>query len=277
MCLGRAHCRHGRNRLDLAGDGIAGRQGIVSSNTPTAPAAQVSPTSSPYAVRQINLTFKIGTGPFGEVASSTFTVTGLRVIAHIEQTLNPMMQSSLAMKVYGLSLDHMNALSVAGLLYTTRDNQVLVQAGDSDAGLTTVFNGAITQAFPALDTAEDAHFFVQGSPSSLAALKPVSPTSYPGGVSAASAIQAAATLAGFSFQNNGVTAVLQSPYFPGTAWQQIQSAVKAANCYAYLDDTTNTFKIWPKNGSVTVPGATVVISPQTGMIGYPRFQKRFIK
>jgi hypothetical protein len=247
----------------------------MSSNTPPTPTATVSPVQSPYAVRQINLTFKLGTGNFGTSGSSTLTFTGLRVICHVEAVVFPQMGSTLTMKVYGMSLDHMNALSVAGLLFDTRQNLVLVQAGDDVLGLSTVFTGQIIEAYPSLDTAEDAHFYVYASVSSTAQLKPVAPSSYPGSVPAATAMQAMATQAGFNFQNNGVTAVLQSPYFPGTAWQQIQSAVRAANCFAFLDGPTNTLTIWPKNAA-TPPAATVLISPKTGMIGYPKFQKKMI-
>lgn len=248
----------------------------MSSNTPAAaPAATISPVQSPYAVRQINLTFQLGTGNFGTSTPTTFTFRGLRVICHVEGVVFPQMGSTLTMKVYGLSLDHMNALSYAGLLFDTRQNAVLVEAGDATLGLSTVFNGQVVEAYPSLDTANDAHFYVYAQLGAIARLKPVAPSSYPGSVPAATAMQSMAKLAGFNFQNNGVTAVLQSPYFPGTAWQQIQSAVRAANCFAFVDGPTNTLIIWPKT-SATPPAATVLISPQTGMIGYPKFQKRTI-
>lgn len=248
----------------------------MTGNVPNAPAAsQASSLQVPYAVRQISLTFQLGTGSFGGSGQDTLTVSGLRVICHVESVVFPQMGSTLTMKVYGLTLDQMNQLSVAGLLFDGRQNQVLVQAGDAVLGLSTVFRGIIIEAYPSLDTAEDAHFFVYASVSTLAQLKPVAPTSYPGSVSAASAIQAMATQGGFSFTNNGVTAVLNSPYFPGTVWQQIQAAVRAADCFAFLNGTTNTLVIWPKNAT-TPPSATIVVSPASGMIGYPKFQKKII-
>jgi hypothetical protein len=263
---------------NLAGaPGTLATPGATTASSTPAPAATASPASTPYAVRALTATFRLGVGEFGASGSNTITISGLRIIAHIEQVISPVMQSSITAKIYGMTLDHQNSLSRAGLLWGARFNQMLLQAGDSVSGMTTVYNGLIIQAYPKLSNPEDAHFFVQGIPGSIAQLKPVAPTSFPGAVSAATAIQQMATTAGFSFQNNGVTAVLNAPYFPGTAWQQIQSVVKAANCFAYYDDTRNLLTIAPKPPTV-MPNNTspVLISPQTGMIGYPEFQQNQI-
>jgi hypothetical protein len=257
--------------------GTLAMPGSATTSTTAPAAATVSPASTAYSTRALTITFRLGTGQFGDTGSNTITISGLRIIAHIEQTISPVMQSSIAAKIYGLTLDQMNSLSRAGLMWTARFNQMLLQAGDSVSGMTTVYNGLIFQACPKLSNSADSHFFIQGIPGSIAQLKPVAPTSYPGGVSAASAIQSMATTAGFNFVNNGVGAVLNSPYFPGTAWQQIQSAVKAANCFAYYNDATNTLTIFPKPPTA-MPNNTapVLISPQTGMIGYPEFQQNYI-
>jgi hypothetical protein len=241
----------------------------------TAPAPSATPAparQAPYAVRQIDLTFKLGAGPYGQVPGPPFTIRGLKVILHADLVVSPTGALVLVMKVYGMTLDQMNSLSVAGLQWQARDNQVLVQAGDAISGMTSVFNGQFQEAYPVLDTAEDAHFFIHGIPTYQAALKPVPPSSYPGAVSAADAIASMCKVAGFNFTNNGVTAVLNSPYFPGTAWQQIQSAVEAANCFSFYDCVSNTLTVWPKNFA-TLPDPQVVISPATGMIGYPRFSR----
>ena len=234
----------------------------------------VVPLQAPYAVRIITLTFLLGTGDFGGAGQDTLTVTGLRVIANVDQVVFPTMGSTLTMKVYGLTLDHMNAISVAGLLYDGRQNYVQVDAGDATLGMSTVFKGLIVEAYPNLDTADDAHFYVNANVTPLARLKPVNPTSYPSSVPALTAITNAAKLAGWTVQDDGVAAVLSSPYFSGTAWQQMSAAIKAADCFAYVDGTTNTVHVWPKTGAQ--PNETIIVSPQTGMIGYPKFQKKTI-
>jgi hypothetical protein len=77
-------------------------------------------------------------------------------------------------------------------------------------------------------------------------------------------------------KNNGVDVTLQSPYFPGTAWQQVQRVIQAANCAAAYDDVSKTLTIWPKTGG-SPTGNAVVFSPETGMIGYPEFEQNRIR
>jgi hypothetical protein len=170
----------------------------------------------------------------------------------------------------------MNALSVAGLLYLGRQNFVQVRAGDDISGMTTVFDGLLVEAYPNLDgPADNRHFYIYATPSVAPQLKPVTPSSYPGSVPAADILKTLAQQVGYTLKNDsGVSAVLSSPYLHGTIWQQIQMVVKAADCFAYLDSVSKTLIIWPKNAAA--PNATVIVSPATGMIGYPKFQARQI-
>lgn len=229
------------------------------------------PQQSPYAVRKIDVEFTLGTGDFGAAGQNRLTISGARVYAHVQNVVAPHMSADLSLRIYGMTLDHINAISVAGLLWAARENRIKVDAGDEVSGMTTVFDGLIYEAYPNFDgDADSRHFYVVGIASRIAQLKPVPASSYPGSVPAAQVIETLAKQAGFTLKNDGVTAVLASPYFWGTAWQQIQAAVRAANCYAGLDSVSKTLTIWPKDAA---PGdVTVTVSKETGMIGYPRFQ-----
>jgi hypothetical protein len=89
---------------------------------------------------------------------------------------------------------------------------------------------------------------------------------------------------GLTFENSGVSGVnLSSPYLPGTLRDQAQKAADAAGVNLYIDDgqspptgdqssgntTGGTLAIWPKNGSRG--GEIPLISPETGLVGYPTF------
>lgn len=237
--------------------------------TPASPAPQ-----APYAVRQIDLTFSLGTGQFGNTGANKVTFRGLRANVHVELANLP--STGMAqITAYGLTLDHMNELSRAGLVYKARNNNtVLVQAGDVISGMTTVFQGLIIEAHPVMRQPESG-FFVLASPTSLAQLKPVPPVTFNGGVSAATVLGQLTQQVGWTLENNNVTAVLASPYYPGTAWQQIKAAVRDLNCFACFDSVSNTLAIWPKTSSRS--GNPVVISPATGMIDYPEFQALLVK
>jgi hypothetical protein len=226
--------------------------------------------TAPYAVRRIVLTFQIGKSGSGVIQLATGN-PGLRIHVHVEFANVPETGAA-QIRVYGLSLDHMNQLSVAGLVFESRQEQnfVAIQAGDDVSGMATIFKGQIIQAYPDFARQPDVSFYIQASPSNVIQMKPVEPSTFTGPTSAATALDTIVKKAGLTLENNGVNAILASPYFPGTAWQQILGLIRAANCFGFLDGVTKTLAVWPKEGSRS--GGKIVISPENGMIGYPQFQ-----
>src|SRR5690242_14120977 len=98
---------------------------------------------------------------------------------------------------------------------------------------------------------------------------PVSPVSYQGGVDVATILSAIAKQMNppRTFENNGVSVILQNPYYPGNATQQIQEVCDAAGIFYSLDK--DTLAIWPPGGARG--GAIPLIGPDTGMVGYPTY------
>ena len=231
-------------------------------------------SQSPYAERAITLTFQLGKGDFGGSGANTLTIAGLRAVVHVEYVILPSTGMAV-IRVYGMTLDHMNALSQAGLVYAARRNYVAVQAGDAQSGMTTVFNGTIIEAYPDMREMPNTAFFIRASPSQVIQLKPVAPVSFSGATPVPTALNSILKGTGFTLENGGVNTVLASPYFPGAAWAQILSCVRAANCFAHLDPVKKVLAIWPKDGSRS--GSTPEIGPDTGMIGYPEFQANQIR
>lgn len=235
----------------------------------TAPAPS-NQTSAPYAVRKIDVQFAIATG-FGSFGTGqqTVTITGLRVEAYIEDAQIPD-QSNAHIRIYGMTLNQMNELSKAGLFWDTRKNEVIVSAGDSLTGMTTIFRGIIQEAYPDFKGMPETNFYVFASPGPLIQLKPTPPLSYQGpSVDVSTVLGTMATNAGLTLENNGVSVQLSASYFHGTTWDQIVRVVKAANIYATIDTTAGVLAIWPKTGQRSNP--PVVISAANGMIGYPQF------
>ena len=98
-------------------------------------------------------------------------------------------------------------------------------------------------------------------------MKPVQASSYEGPTDVAVIMASLAKQMGYTFENNGVSVILASPYFWGTARQQALSAADAANIFVVFDNENGILAIVPKNG---VRGSLVpVISAATGMVGYP--------
>ena len=225
---------------------------------------------APYAVRRIDLTFQLGTGEFGESGNKQLTFKGLRTLVHIELATAPNPASAMV-RVYGLTLDHMNQLSQAGLSYKARRDLIQIDAGDDLTGMTTVFVGQIIDAYPDMRNQPDVSFYVFATPTNVQQLKPVETTSFPGQVTTEQALKAIAQKGGWTLEANGIKTALRSPYFQGTAWDQLLSCVRAANCFSHVDGVNNILAVWPKDGGRNGFGEAVV-SPDTGMIGYPTFQ-----
>ena len=221
-----------------------------------------------YAVRKILLTFKLAGGKGIELASGN---PGLRIYANVNFANAP--ETGMAnIRIHGMALDHMNELSVAGLVFEdlVGENYITVKAGDDTSGMSTIFTGSIMQAYPDFARQPDVSFVVVASPANDAQMKPVEPTTFPGATSVSTALDAIAKKAGLTAESNGVSAMLASPYFPGTAWQQFNGLVRAADAFGFLDGVNKVLAMWPKNGSRS--GGKSIISPETGMIGYPQFQ-----
>jgi hypothetical protein len=98
------------------------------------------------------------------------------------------------------------------------------------------------------------------------AMKPVGASSYKGVADAANIMADLAKLMGATFENNGVSVMLNNQYLPGTAWQQVQECAAAARIdYTY---EKGLLAIWPRNGARKA-NQPIRIAKDTGMVGYP--------
>ena len=113
-------------------------------------------------------------------------------------------------------------------------------------------------------------FHVQAYAGAYENSKPVPPTSQPGSQDVGTLMQTVAKAGGLQFENSGVSARIQNPYLPGTAVQQMHALAEAARIERVID--CGTLAIWPAGGSRQ--GEPAVISPQTGLVGYPQFDSQ---
>ena len=173
---------------------------------------------------------------------------------------------------------------------TIRRNIITVSAGDTQSGLGTVFTGNILESWPNMDGAPEVFLDISAQTGVIDALRPIPPTSYTGPTDVAVIIAALAQQMNLGFINNGVSVILPTPYYPGSARDQAIAAAQAANINITWDDGstilqggtannptvptgtdtgsgTSKIIIWPKGG--TIGGQVPLIAPDTGMIGYP--------
>lgn len=217
--------------------------------------------------KRIDVTISLGTGQFGDTGANTVTITGARVHAGI-QVFGGEAMPQLQLRIFGQPLERMNQLTTIGPINSAImfNNSVLVAAGD-DSSMQTVYSGTIWEAWAEFQGVPEVPLNIVGLGGLAASLKPVGALSYNGAADVATIMQTLADTMGLAFENNGVSVQLSNPYFPGTALAQVRACARAADIYYAID--RGTLAIWPKNGARQ--GDAVLISPETGMVGYPSF------
>ncbi len=230
-------------------------------------------TATSFATeKQLRVTLTLGKSgaTFPQTGDNTLVLTNMRMAATVQGVVRFATQVDL--NIYGMRQPDMNALTV---LYfgpnpsIQLNNTVLIEANGGD-GWTQVFFGTIIQGSPDYRNVPDVPFHIQARFGYFAGIAPLPALSYPNGVSVASAVQTLANEMNMQFQNNGVTATLSSgSYFPGSPWEQLRAICAAADVDYYTD--INTIAICPK-GAPRNNTPTILLTPETGLIGYPRIE-----
>lgn len=214
--------------------------------------------------RHIRLTFQLGSGDFGDGKSDQFVVEGLRASVLIAKAGAVMAECNL--RVMGMPLDVMNKLTILGSQFIqARNNKLIVEAGTDNTGLSVVFEGIIQEAWIDARNMPQVGFIVMARTGLIGALRPVPPTSYKGSIEVSLAMAGLAEQIGVQFENNGVTGVISDPYLSGTLRDQVADLAAHIPCNYVIEP--NVLAVWPKDG--VRGGTAALISPETGMVGYP--------
>jgi hypothetical protein len=173
---------------------------------------------------------------------------------------------ALDLRIWGMLPNQMNDLSTFATQPYFTDAALALEAGDEQNGLALVFTGAITEAWQFFQDQPDCFMHIVAMTTFAPKRKPVPPRSYAGATDVVNIMSALASDMGLTFENSGVSGVvLSNPYLPGTAFDQMQKVKEAAGINAVIDN--GTLAIWPKGQARS--GPEVLISRETGMIGYP--------
>lgn len=218
-----------------------------------------------FVRRKIDVVFTLGTGAFGESGTNTVRLSGLRVHADITKAGGTSMGQA-QLRIFGITPSKLNELSsLTRAIMLQRNNSVTVLAGDDVMGMSVIFVGTIAEAWADLNSPPDALLHVVSLAGLIQSLQPIPASSFPAQMDVATFMAGLATQMGLTFENNGVLLVLSTPYFPGTAFEQMRRCADAANINAIIDN--GKLAIWNKGASRG--GARALVSPETGMVGYP--------
>lgn len=221
-----------------------------------------------FTRKRIDVTITLANGQFEGESGNSVTLSGHRVSADIANSGGESM-GALQMRLYGLKQQMMNQLTVVGPIASAirAQNTITLDAGDDVRGLKTVYTGVIDQAWGDYHGAPDVMFNLTAFAGIDAAVKPVPPSTYKGSADVVDIMSNLASTMGLIFENNGVEGQLSNPYFSGSALTQVKECARAAGLLYTID--RGVLAIWPKAGFRE--GDATVISPETGLVGYPSF------
>ena len=221
-----------------------------------------------FTQKRITVQIALANGQFNG-GGNTAEISGLRVSAQVNIPGGPT-KSSLSAAIYGLPLSMMNQLSTVGTQYTEQaQNTITVMAGDAVAGMAQIYKGTLFAAYVDAQGMPEVALRVRGMTGLYEAVKSVPPTSIQGSGDVATIMQGLASQMGLQFENNGVNVKLANPYLSGPSWLQALTVAQHAGIEHIIDN--GVLAIW-KPGRAR-QGGPVMISPQTGMIGYPMFSQ----
>lgn len=203
---------------------------------------------------------------------------GLRASVSIDNAGGAMM-GTLRAQIFGMTASDMNSLTNPQWNSTTIGtsgsasfgfNSIQVFAIDG-AQETLVYNGDIINSWGVFSSMPEVYLYIEAQIGYAALVNPAKPLSIAAHTTVATVMQQIASAMGFQFENNGVnTPVARGAYWGNTLMEQARSLMQANKFWMYLDSTqANTLAIAPANTARNV--AAALISPQTGLIGYPIF------
>lgn len=193
------------------------------------------------------------------------SATGLRVLCDIAFGYGAVMPTA-QIRIYGLALEKMMKLfRVRWNTMNEMMNRIKIEAGEEGGKLITEFEGNISFAYPDFANAPDVALVIDSQTAMVDNLKPAKPLSYEGPVNVASVIQDICDDMGYQLENNGFSAMGEVGMLDGPNIVKLRNLSASYGFDLYIEN--NLVAVTPKGGSrnIQIP----VITPETGLIGYP--------
>jgi hypothetical protein len=206
---------------------------------------------------------------FPGTGSNTLVIDELRMAATVTSTA--LMASDLNLNIWGMRESDMDALTSAWIDPAAIRNNLVVLEADSGDGYSLVFQGSIIDAQPDFRRAPDVPFQVLAQLPYFYRINVATPLSYSGTVSIDVVCKDLASKMGLSYLNVGAEGTVTDAYYAGTLFDQLRDACEAARVNFYLQ--ADTLVIAPLFIPLNSRPA-VVLSPSTGLIGYPMYNRR---
>ncbi len=202
--------------------------------------------------------------------ANQISATGFRVMCNIVYGLGNFMPTA-QISIYGLALEKMTKLlqSRWNTLETIK-NRVKIEAGNEGEKLITEFEGNITFVEPDFSSIPDVCLKIEAQAAAFVSKKPTQAYQFKGDIDIADIFQVICNDMGFLFENNGVSIKTRDVTLNGSHLDKLKNLAFAYSLDMYIEN--NLIAITPEGGSrnIKVP----IITPSSGLIGYPRRDSR---
>lgn len=233
-----------------------------------------------FVQRRIDVSVKLATNSqtnqpttFDESGTDTVKLSGARTLVRIQNSGAPA-GGSAQVDIFGMTPSLMNQLATLGLVFNlVPRNTLTILAGDDEMGMTPVFSGTIVAGYGDYNSAPDVPFHFECNAGVADSTANAPPSSFPQATSVADIMSGFARQMGLSFENNNINITLPPSYFSGNVLTQMRACADHANINAEVIGTT--LAIWAKGGTRS-GGPIPLVSPDTGMIGYPAYTQQGI-
>lgn len=226
--------------------------------------------NSSFLERDIQVSLNLNGDSFDNAGNNVLTLSGLRCQVTVQTYggSTGSFASQAQLRISGLKNNDMAKLSTLGFaMGSYRKNAISISAGDTVNGMANIFQGGIIYGNVDYNSMPDVGLEIVASALSNIQYDRPQASSWKGKASVDSMLKQIAQNAGLQYQNNGVTASLSDQAVTGSTENQIDTICHAAGISRAISN--GTLYIWP-SGSVR-DDMVVNVSPQSGLVGYPRY------
>lgn len=221
-----------------------------------------------FSIKTIQIAVTLGKGNFSE-GGNTKIIEGLSCDVSVQKPGLPE-KNSAAVKIWGLKYEDMAQLTMLAFKpLESQHNLISIKAGEKGASLALIFQGEITSAFADFNAAPDVFMQFEADSGSYPQQIATPVTTVKGEAKADQLFSQFAAQAGYTYKNEGVTSSVQNAWFPGSPITKMEKLSKEIGCELIIDD--GAIIILPAGQARA--GNAVLLTKDTGLIGYPTFNQ----
>ena len=220
--------------------------------------------------KQLRFVVTLAEGVFSD-KNNQVVLDGFRAVVEVQKAGGQMMSTS-TVRIYGLAQELMNQLTTLAfkaMSYIKNTIDIIAIDGDQQV---LIFRGQIINAWGDYSGMPDVCLYIETQTGYFQQVELGNPLAYKGVANVSDLMSVLAGRLGVPLENNNVTAKTSNPNYPGSTIDQIRNLASDTKTDFYLDDTV--LAICPRGLTRKPQTANApLISSQSGLIGYPTFDK----